>query len=154
MLKKVVKRDGFVVDFDKSKIAAAINRAMSRTEAGVDTAVTDSITDYVLNRPQEQLSVEDIQNIVETRLMSSSRKDAAKAYIQYRQRRDVARQSKTKDIFTEIINTKANDVTRENANMNADTPAGMMMKFASETTKPFVDNFLLCDDVRNAVQNN
>ena len=59
MLKKVVKRDGFVVDFDKSKIAAAINRAMSRTEAGVDTAVTDSITDYVLNRPQEQLSVQD-----------------------------------------------------------------------------------------------
>lgn len=52
----------------------------------------------------------------------------------------------------EIIGAKANDVTRENANMNADTPAGMMMKFASETTKPFVDDYLLSSDVKEAVE--
>jgi ribonucleoside-triphosphate reductase len=54
----------------------------------------------------------------------------------------------------EIINIKNNDVTRENANINADTPAGMMMKFSSETTKPFVDDYLLSEDVKDAVKNN
>ncbi|MDE5808437.1 MAG: anaerobic ribonucleoside triphosphate reductase, partial [Muribaculaceae bacterium] len=49
---------------------------------------------------------------------------------------------------------KNNDITRENANMNTDSPAGMMMKFASETTKPFVDDYLLSPEVKNAVKNN
>ena len=52
------------------------------------------------------------------------------------------------------MNIKNNDVTRENANMNADTPAGMMMKFASETTKPFVDDYLLSEESRDAVEHN
>ncbi|MEG0949867.1 MAG: anaerobic ribonucleoside triphosphate reductase, partial [Bacteroidales bacterium] len=55
-------------------------------------------------------------------------------------------------IFLEIIEAKSNDVTRENANMNADTPAGMMMKFASETTKPFVDDFLLSEEIKLAIR--
>lgn len=58
------------------------------------------------------------------------------------------------NVFMGIINAKHNDITRENANMNADTPAGMMMKFSSETTKAFVDEHLLSDDVREAVENN
>src|SRR3712207_6739611 len=62
--------------------------------------------------------------------------------------------AKTRDVFLDIVNIKSNDVTRENANMNADTPAGMMMKFASETTKPFVDDYLLSEDVRDAVEHN
>ena len=57
-------------------------------------------------------------------------------------------------MFLEIINIKSNDITRENANMNADTPAGMMMKFASETTKPFVDDYLLSEEVLDAVSHN
>ena len=64
------------------------------------------------------------------------------------------RKAKTRDIFMEIINIKSNDITRENANMNADTPAGMMMKFASETTKPFVDDHLLSEETLQAVQDN
>ena len=64
----------------------------------------------------------------------------------------MARKAKTRDIFLEIIETKSNEVTRENANMNADTPAGMMMKFSSETTKPFVDDYLLVEEVKNAVR--
>ena len=78
--------------------------------------------------------------------------EVAQAYITYRYNRDIARKSKTKDMFLEIIETKSNDITRENANMNADTPAGMMMKFASETTKPFVDDFLLSDEARKAIK--
>jgi len=56
-------------------------------------------------------------------------------------------------MFHEIIEAKNNDITRENANMNTDSPAGMMMKFASETTKPFVDDYLLSPAVREAVNN-
>ncbi|HBY16776.1 MAG TPA: anaerobic ribonucleoside-triphosphate reductase, partial [Porphyromonadaceae bacterium] len=62
--------------------------------------------------------------------------------------------AKTRDMFLEIIEAKNNDITRENANMNTDSPAGMMMKFASETTKPFVDDYLLSPDVKAAVKNN
>ena len=84
--------------------------------------------------------------------MTTSRKEVAQSYITYRYNRDVARKSKTKEVFLDIIGAKANDITRENANMNADTPAGMMMKFASETTKPFVDDFLLSPEARKAVR--
>ena len=58
------------------------------------------------------------------------------------------------DNFFDIINAKNNDVTRENANMNADSPAGMMMKFSSESTKPFVDDYLLSEASYEAVNNN
>ena len=84
----------------------------------------------------------------------SSRKDVAQKYIAYRNQRSVARKAKTRDIFLDIVNVKNNDITRENANMNADTPAGMMMKFASESTKPFVDDYLLSERTREAVKNN
>ena len=100
------------------------------------------------------MTVEDIQNQVEMELMKSSRKDVARAYIAYRNQRSVARKAKTRDVFLEIINVKNNDITRENANMNADTPAGMMMKFSSETTKPFVDDYLLSEESREAVRQN
>ena len=86
--------------------------------------------------------------------MKSSRKDVAQKYIAYRNQRSIARKAKTRDVFMEIVNIRKNDVTRENANMNADTPAGMMMKFASESTKPFVDDYLLSEDVRDAVKHN
>ena len=75
----------------------------------------------------------------------------AKRYIAYRNQRNLARKAKTTEIFQEIIDAQANDITRENANMNADTPAGMMMKFASEATKTYVDECLLAEDVREAV---
>ena len=86
--------------------------------------------------------------------MKSSRKDVAQRYIAYRNQRSIARKAKTRDVFLDIVNIKNNDVTRENANMNADTPAGMMMKFASETTKPFVDDYLLSPESRDAVEHN
>ena len=100
------------------------------------------------------MSVEAIQDAVELELMKSARKDVAQRYIAYRNQRSIARKAKTRDIFMSIVNAKNNDITRENANMNADTPAGMMMKFASETTKPFVDDYLLSEESRDAVKHN
>ena len=149
-----MKRDGRIVGFNEEKIVAAIRKAMLHTEKGEDMSLIRQITDRIVCRGDEQMSVEAIQDCVERELMKSSRKDVAQRYIAYRNQRSIARKAKTRDIFLEIIETKSNDVTRENANMNADTPAGMMMKFASETTKPFVDDYLLSDRVKSAVADN
>lgn len=154
MIHTVVKRDGRTVGFNDVKISSAIRKAMLQTEAGEDDNLALSIADKVSVKGKSQMTVEEIQDMVEVELMKSSRKDVAKEYIAYRNNRSIARKAKTRDIFLEIINIKNNDVTRENANMNADTPAGMMMKFASETTKPFVDDYLLSQEVRDAVKSN
>ena len=148
MIQTVLKRDGRVVGFNEEKIVAAVRRAMLHTDKGEDMQLAHEIADRIACRGQEQMSVEDIQNCVEIELMKSRRKDVAQLYIAYRNQRSVARKAKTRDIFLEIIETKSNEVTRENANMNADTPAGMMMKFSSETTKPFVDDYLLVEEVK------
>lgn len=154
MIQTVVKRDGRIVGYNEEKIKAAIRKAMLATDAGDDEALIQRIADHIGARGKSQMSVEGIQDMVELELMKSPRKEVAKCYINYRHKRSVARKAKTRDIFLEIINAKNNDITRENANMNADSPAGMMMKFASETTKPFVDDYLLSDEAREAVRDN
>lgn len=154
MIQTVVKRDGRVVGYNEEKIKAAIRKAMLATEAGEDESLIQRIADRIGARGKSQMSVEAIQDQVELELMKSPRKEVARAYINYRHKRNVARKAKTADVFQEIIKAQKNDITRENANMNADTPAGMMMKFASETTKPFVDDYLISEEAREAVSNN
>ena len=154
MIQTVVKRDGRIVGFNEQKIMAAIRKAMLHTDKGEDISLIEQITDHVAYRGKSQMSVEAIQDAVELELMKSARKDVAQRYIAYRNQRSIARKAKTRDVFMSIVNAKNNDITRENANMNADTPAGMMMKFASETTKPFVDDYLLSEESRDAVKHN
>lgn len=157
MTKTITKRDGREVTFDRSKIASAVSKALAATPKGDDKELAESIAKDVerdVMNSTHQWSVEDIQDKVEYYLMASLRKEAAKAYIAYRTKRTLARKASTLKVYQSIVEAQANEVTRENANMNADTPAGMMMKFASEATKPFVDECLLSDDVREAVANN
>ncbi len=154
MIQIVVKRDGRVVGYNEEKIKAAIRKAMLTTDMGEDEALIQKITDRIGIGGKERMTVEEIQDRVEIELMKSARKDVAKRYIAYRDQRSIARRAKTRDMFLEIIEAKNNDITRENANMNTDSPAGMMMKFASETTKPFVDDYLLSQEVKTAVKNN
>ena len=154
MIQTVIKRDGRIVGYNEEKIKAAIRKAMLQTDKGEDESLIQKIADRIGINGDEQMSVEQIQDLVELELMKSSRKEVAKRYIAYRNQRSVARRAKTRDIFLEIIEAKSNDITRENANMNADSPAGMMMKFASETTKPFVDDYLLSQQTNDAVRGN
>ena len=154
MIQTVKKRDGRIVGFNEQKIMAAIRKAMLVTEKGEDERLLQQISDRIQARGESQMTVEQIQDAVEMELMKSSRKDVAQKYIAYRNQRSIARKAKTREVFLDIVNIKNNDVTRENANMNADTPAGMMMKFASESTKPFVDDYLLSDRTREAVKHN
>ena len=151
MIKYVIKRDGRRVEFNNQKIVAAVLKAMDVTDEGEDIVLAAKIAETISRRNDEEMSVEEIQDCVEMELMKSPRKEVAKRYIAYRNQRNLARKAKTTEIFQEIIDAQANDITRENANMNADTPAGMMMKFASEATKTYVDECLLAEDVREAV---
>ena len=154
MIQTVVKRDGRIVGYNEEKIKAAIRKAMLTTDSGEDETLLQKIADRIGMQGDERMTVEDIQDRVEIELMKSARKDVAKKYIAYRDKRSIARRAKTRDMFLEIIEAKNNDVTRENANMNTDSPAGMMMKFASETTKPFVDDYLLEEYAIQAVRSN
>ena len=154
MVKHVVKRDGRVVIFDNRKIVDAILKAMGVTEEGEDIVLAAEIAAAISKIDVENMSVEAIQDQVEIELMHSPRKEVAKKYIAYRNQRNLARKAKSREIFQEIIDAQATEITRENANMNADTPAGMMMKFASESTKSYVDECLLSEEVKDAVRNN
>lgn len=153
---KVIKRDGRIAEFDREKIVVAVTKAYKDVDGEIDSAAKTkarNIANYIESLGCE-LSVEEIQDIVEERLMASNRKDVARAYIIYRNERNKLRKSKTYAVFNSIINTESNDVTKENANMNAETPAGMMMKFASETTKAYTDDTLISDEAREAVDDN
>lgn len=154
MIQTVIKRDGRIVGYNEEKIKAAIRKAMLQSDRGEDESLIQRITDRIGMGGNDQMTVEAIQDLVEMELMKSTRKEVAKLYIAYRNKRRIARQAKMHDNFFDIINAKNNDVTRENANMNADSPAGMMMKFSSESTKPFVDDYLLSEDSYEAVKGN
>ena len=154
MIVKVLKRDGRQVDFDNRKIVDAVLKAMSVTDAGEDIVLAAEIAASISKMNKAVMSVEEIQDCVEFELMNSPRKEVAKKYIAYRNQRNLARKANSQKIFQEIIEAQATEITRENANMNADTPAGMMMKFASESTKSYVDESMLSDDVKEAVRNN
>lgn len=154
MILKVQKRDGRIVRFDKSLISKAIYKAMCEVGAIEEKIANDIAFNIEKHTDKEHLSVNEIQILVENELMKSDMPDVARAYIIYRNKRDKARNSKSNQIIADIIAAKKNDITRENANMNADTPAGMMMKVASERTKEFVDDYLLPDDILKLVNDN
>ena len=163
-IKKVTKRDGRVQEFDAARITNAILKAMRFATDGLGedinlareltAQVTETANNLCFTLGTDTLPVDRIHDLVEKALMRSSRPEAAQEYIRFREKRNVARKADTMAIFDSIIKAQANDITRENANMNADTPAGMMMKFASESTKTYVDECLLSDDVKAAVKGN
>ncbi len=153
MVSNIRKRDGRIENFDKTKIVSAILKAMNH-EFVNDVKYAEEIADKLANLEVDVIDVEEIQNLVEVELMKSQYKNVAKAYILYREKRNIARGRKTYEMYMGIVNTIANDITKENANMNAETPAGMMMKFASESSKPFVIDMLLSQEAKDYVKSN
>ena len=154
---KIIKRDGRKVDFDRNKITKAVLAAFNEVDGEITPEAKRKatvITNHIESLNKKFMNVEDIQDIIETMLMDGKRKDVARAYIIYRNERNKLRKSKTYAVFNSIVNAESNDVTKENANMNAETPAGMMMKFASETTRAYTDDELISDEAREAVDNN
>ena len=106
MITQIKKRNGEIVNFDKTKIAIAISKANKETdEDGMSTAVNDLVTKVIdeLKDRQETVTVEDVQDTVENVLLHSDYKATAKAYILYRDERRRGRQS---NIFEPRINLK------------------------------------------------
>ncbi|MBQ6999328.1 MAG: anaerobic ribonucleoside triphosphate reductase [Clostridia bacterium] len=153
MVSNIRKRDGRIENFDRAKIVNAILKAMNH-EFVNDVKYAEEIANKLANLEVDVIDVEEIQNLVEVELMKSQYKNVAKAYILYREKRNIARGRKTYEMYMGIVNTIANDITKENANMNAETPAGMMMKFASESSKPFVIDMLLSQEAKDYVKSN
>ena len=154
MVKKVVKRDGRVVKFNRTKIVSAIQNAMEESGDYINLDVANEIAHKIAETEEEVLNVDAIHKQVEKGLSKNGFKKALKTYKSYRTKRDIARKEPSRTAFKEIIDAKPSDVTRENANMNADTPAGMMMKFASENTKSYAKDILLTDGVKEAIEAN
>ena len=149
---QIKKRDGRIVSFDKSYIENAIQKACD--EVKENACPINEIVEKVTSKCHDGIDVEAIQDYVEQELITAGAAKVAKAYILYRNKRNIARNSNSNQVISDIIAAKKNDVTRENANMNADSPAGMMMKIASERSREYVDEFLLTEEARNAVAHN
>lgn len=154
MVKQVEKRDGRIVKFNGSKIISAIKSAMEESGEGFDSKLASEISEKIAETNTELLNVDSIHKQVEKGLSKAGYKKSLKMYKSYRTKRDIARKAPSRRAFKDIINAKPSEVTRENANMNADTPAGMMMKFASENTKPYVLDVLLSERTKEAIEGN
>lgn len=135
MVKYVKKRDGSIVPFEKQKIINAIGKAGFVLED-----VKERIAEEIAHQKKEELSVEDVQDLVENKLMASSYKDVAKEYIRYRYKRKLIREAKNSlSEVLEIVNLSNQDVNEENSNKNPvinstqrDYVAGMVSKELSE----------------------
>ena len=146
----VVKRDGRVVDFDKIRIVKAISAAACEVNPGHDLQMVNLArekTDEVINRlnqiysDRESVTVEEIQDIVEDKLMDGEHNNIAKAYILYRDKRARVRHMKsgTMNMMRELTKTEAedSDIKRENGNIDGNTAMGLMLKYGSEISKEY-----------------
>ena len=148
----IKKRNGKLVEFDFSKIESAVYRTFKAS--GYEKIPDEFKAELDCEHFERFETVEDIQDRIEKLLYYSGYRVVYNNFITYRANHALMRETKNKVIFDSIINTEKNDVTRDNGNMNADSPAGQMMKFASETTKPFVEKYMLSDEVKEAMDDN
>ncbi|CAB1251406.1 Ribonucleotide reductase of class III (anaerobic), large subunit [Ruminococcaceae bacterium BL-6] len=146
---KVTKRDGRIVNFDKTKIVEAIKKAMERTTGGVNLTIANKIADSI-EKTNKDLSVEEIQDLVENKLMTTSRKDVAKEYITYRNERTRIREQ-DKAIYKDadkILNCE--NITNDNANIDQYSFSGKEERIAEMIHKSYAIDKLFTDRVRKA----
>lgn len=149
----VVKRDGREVEFDKTKIQNAVKKAFCEVDSIVSEYacdIADRIADFVYSRGVK-LTVEEIQDIVEDKLMECDRKDVAKAYIKYRHNRHLVRQSNTTDkTIIEVINNTNEYWKFENSNKNPQRVTTQRDYIAGVTSTDITKRLLLPLDVVKA----
>lgn len=157
MVKKIIKRDGRRKVFDPQKIENAIYKAQlacGQDDLSVVKTATEKVIEQVNAKYETSVSVENVQNIIENVLIEMGETEVAKTYIRYRAERTRVRERKTNlmqslhDIT--FKDSKDEDAKRENANINADTPMGMMLKYGSESAKHFYLSELIKPEYANA----
>ena len=154
----IVKRDGTQVQFDRDKIINAINKAfievdgkLYETDTAYDIAVEIEQAARQLAKENRILSVESIQDLVEDYLMRSERKDVARAYIRYRYKKEILRQtSKTYDGILELVEMQNDELKEENSNKNAIVASTQRDYMAGEVSKDLSHRMLLPAEVVRA----
>lgn len=143
---KVIKRNGKKQELRKKKIIDAIGKA-----GYVSMETKQSIADYIANLKRDEITVEEIQDLVEKKLMQSSYKDVAQEYVRYRYKRELIRQTEaTNDAILKIVDTKSEEVKDENSNKNPERAAVMRDYMAGEVSKDISKRLLLPDEIVKA----
>lgn len=150
---KVVKRDGRAVAYDRSKIVTAIQKAnaeVEESERASDEEIEQILT-YMEGKQRQRMLVEDIQDIIEKKLMEYGHYILAKCYIIYRYSRALVRKANTTDesILTLIKNSNQ-DVMEENSNKNAVAAATQRDLIAGEVSKDLTKRILLPEKISKA----
>lgn len=151
--KKILKRDGREVDFDASKIANAISKAVDPAEGDNPAVSLEDISKIVLDEIENKYvdsttpDVEGVQDIIERVLMTNGYPQTAKNYILYRADRTRIREmhGSLMKIYEGLtfVDSKDNDLKRENANIDGNTAMGTMLRYGSEGSKRFNELFVL-----------
>ena len=150
---KVIKRDDSVVEFDRNKIITAIkkaNEAVDFEDRATDAQI-NAIVDDIASRHRRRILVEDIQDMVEEKLMELQKFQLMKAYIIYRYERALIRKANTTDeSILSLIKNMNKDVMEENSNKNARTAATQRDLIAGEVSKDLTRRILLPEKISKA----
>ena len=150
---KLTKRDGRIVDYDRNKIILAIQKAnveVDRYEQ-VSEETIDSIVASIENKKTDNLMVEDIQDMIEQKLMAERKYELAKKYIIYRYTREMVRRANTTDdSIMSLIKNSNKDVMEENSNKNAYIASTQRDLIAGEVSKDLTKRVLLPEKIIKA----
>ena len=149
MIKLVKKRDGRVVPFEKEKIVTAISKA-----GNVDEITKDKIADEIENLNREEITIEEIQDIVERKLMATRYKDVAKSYINYRFLHSMARNSYGELMGAIADKIEATDVQNQNANMDEHSFGGRVGEASNLLMERYALEFCVSKEMRENHLNN
>ena len=153
----VVKRDGREDNFDLNKISKAIEKAFIEIDGNVSeeaNSIINKISTEISNIKTDKLSVEDIQDIVEKKLMQSSRKDVAKAYILYRNERTKIRNRNSELIKSVSKKLMATNVENQNANVDEKSFGGRMGEANDAVMKQYALDYCMSEMSKNNHLNN
>ena len=150
---KVIKRDGSTAEFDKKKIVLAIgkaNEAVDFEDRVTDAQINDIVED-IASRHRRRVLVEDIQDMVEEKLMELQKYQLMKAYMLYRYERQLVRKANTTDeSILSLIKNSNKEVMEENSNKNARTASTQRDLIAGEVSKDLTRRILLPKNISKA----
>ena len=149
----VIKRDGKTVEFDRSKIIVALSKANDAVEEcdRITAEQMEEIADFINEKRKSRILVEDIQDMVEQKLMELDRYALAKAYIIYRYNRALVRKANTTDdSILSLIKNSNKDVMEENSNKDAVMAATQRDLIAGEVSKDLTRRMLLPEHISKA----
>lgn len=142
---QVIKRNGNLVDFDKQRIIKAIIKAFNQLNKDIDDGITcaTKIANEIEAKSRDGMTVEEIQDIVEHKLMATSHKDVAKAYINYRQLHKMAR-DRYQDLMQAVAEKlQAKSVKNQNANVDEHSFGGRIGEASSVVTKQYALDYIV-----------